>query len=248
MARVSISVRGGFARPRRRHVPPNAFSGPRVIRRHEKFAVPHRILFSGRTRRRRQIRAQNASSNPKLTLCTLPVELQLKIMDHLDKPSRIALGLTSKHFADVTRLSKTDLTDRPCLVRWCTPGPCSERRYTQHISDRRILMLQLKTWFPRSQRLCWVCLKYTPIKGHKWHFTARVNTLDGNHIDLAFLNKRPVTRVWAHARCMNLNGLTNGRDLGKWAVRTAGAAGGLDTYHTVFSGRLRPAGLEVYEH
>ncbi|OAP62360.1 hypothetical protein AYL99_04563 [Fonsecaea erecta] len=242
MARVAFSVRTSLACPKRRQLPPDTFSGPRIIRRHDKFAVPPRILFSGRTRRKRQIRAQNASNHSKLTLWTLPIDLQLEIMNHLDKPSRIILGLTSKHFADLSQLSKTDLTDRPSLVQWRTAAPGSQR-YTQHISDRRILMLQLRTYFPRNRRLCWICLKYTPIHGHAWHFTARVNTLDGNHIDLPFLNERPVRRVWAHARCMNLNGLNSGRDLGSWAVRTAGAAGGRDTY---FWGRL-VAGLELYK-
>ncbi|EXJ75679.1 uncharacterized protein A1O5_00186 [Cladophialophora psammophila CBS 110553] len=247
MTRVAFSV--GFsllARPKRRCAPPDPSTAPRVIRRHAKFAVPHRIL-SGRARRRRQIRTQNASSIPKLRLWNLPTDLQLEIMDHLDKPSRIVLGLTSKHFADITSLSKTDLTDRPSLVEWRTPGPNSERRYTPHISDRRILMLQLETYFPRNRRLCWICLKYTPIKKSKWHATSRVNTVDGNHIDLPFLRERPVRRVWAHERCMNLKGWTHGHNVGAWAVRTAGVAGGRDTYYAVNS-RLPPASQEVYKH
>ncbi|KIW98528.1 uncharacterized protein Z519_00189 [Cladophialophora bantiana CBS 173.52] len=96
MAQAAFSV--GFsllARLKRRCAPPDPSTAPRVIRRYAKFTVSLRIL-NGRARSRRQIRGQNASSIPMLRLWNLPTDLQLEIMDHLNKPSRIALGLTSK--------------------------------------------------------------------------------------------------------------------------------------------------------
>ena len=143
-------------------------------------------------------------------------------------------------------------------------------QYTPSISDRHILMLQLRPCellspeirppnktllvpisFLNLQsttnityqsvmklgctRLCWLCLKYTPFATTRgpWHSTTQVNTLGGNALPAATLRK-PLRRVWAHARCIrhfNHGGAVNGRILAFTCLRRwEGLAGGLDNF------------------
>lgn len=143
----------------------------------------------------------------------------------LDVPSRICLGLTSKFLASMSLTVSTDLTDQPTLVRFhtkCHIPPCV---FTRHISDRRILLLELKTWMPQGLRLCWICLKFSKIGSSKWHSTRQIRFDGYSRIRLPALDQLRLPAIHCHDACM-----TSGRTLADWARRTPGASGGFSRF------------------
>jgi hypothetical protein len=101
--------------------------------------------------RRRQNAADYDATKP--TIMRLPNEILSMVFELLDVPSRVCLGLTSKVFAQMTSSIDTACNDQPSIVRFhkkCSVLPCT---YTRHISDRRIMLLQLKSWMPYGHRL-----------------------------------------------------------------------------------------------
>ncbi|KAJ9602391.1 hypothetical protein H2200_013246 [Cladophialophora chaetospira] len=190
-------------------------------------------------------RAKKNTNARRLSFLGLPIDLIYLISDKLDDPSRISLGLTCKALAlvmTVLRRVKICINDSPTFLSTVLPRP----RYTRHgrrlyrieltptFSDRRILLLQLKPFMPRSHRLCWMCCKYTPITGSRWHETSQVNTLGNNALTIERLKNYPLRKVYAHEHCMTEHNV-HGRALGKWCLGTAGAAGGKDTYEPTVS-------------
>jgi hypothetical protein len=187
------------------------------------------------------------------------------VTDFLDVASLISLGLACKalaflttRFVPIARATMlndfpTFTAERVLVAHNGPPAPAAVTptiQYTPTFSDRRVLMLQLRPFMPRTHRLCWVCLVYTPIRirggadgddndndnndndnDHGWHATSRVYTTGGNALNIARLLERPVVRVHAHRRCMAMFNLVNGRQLGDWCLGTAGACGGRDMFH-----------------
>ncbi|KIW72519.1 hypothetical protein PV04_00704 [Phialophora macrospora] len=276
MARVRSTTaalaRTRTARPRRRrHVPPN-WRFLFYLRRHARFTVPNQILNT--ISRPRRSRVNNTPS--RVPLLALPDDILYRVTDFLDVASLISLGLTCKALAFLTTRSfsiaqTTTLNDFPTFtaerVLVAHNGPAAvipTIQYTPTFSDRRILMLQLRPFMPRTHRLCWMCLVYTPIRAaadeddHGWHATSRVNTTGGNALNIDHLLERPVLRVHAHRRCMAMFNLVNGRQLGDWCLGTAGASGGRDTFHPALArnhdetvdgpATLRLGGLAMWVH
>ena len=162
------------------------------------------------------------------------------VFSELDVPSRICLGLTSKFFAGMSSMVSTELNDLPSIVKYhhrCPKPPCP---YVNHISDRRILMLELKRWMPRGYRLCWICCKYSKIdKTSKWHSTTRMDLGSPNRINLPALVDLHLRRVFCHHKCLD-----SGRALSKWVWAQPGASGGF----TRFTGSCNPPPLgHVYD-
>ncbi|EXJ79103.1 hypothetical protein A1O3_08604 [Capronia epimyces CBS 606.96] len=195
-----------------------------IKRKHSGFVVPSSILTPAKQARKVRQRRRNAMpfDTKKAKFSALPNEILLMVFSHLDVPSRITLGLTCRFFAAMSQCVPTDLNDKPSVVKYhakCQNPPCL---YANHISDRRILLLQIKNWMPRGYRLCWVCLKYTKIgrsAGHRWHSTTRVR-FDG-YCRLNLPATDGLREIHAHRDCSR-----SGPDLHWWAVANPGAAGG----------------------
>ncbi|EXJ96345.1 hypothetical protein A1O1_01471 [Capronia coronata CBS 617.96] len=215
---------------------------PVFARKHQGFALPRSALPpAGRRGRKLQVRRSNAVVyNPtKPTLAGLPNEVLDMVFENLDVPSRISLGLVNKFFASMSQNVSTDLTDQPSVVRYhehCQALPCL---YTNHISDRRILLLQLKSWMPRGFRLCWVCLKYTRItrdNANTWTFTTRVR-FDG-FCRLNLLALIDLRDIHAHKSCCR-----GGIELASYANHTPGASGGFIRFGQIHA---PPSGVHIY--
>lgn len=170
----------------------------------------------------------------------LPNEIILQVFKQLDVPSRICLGLTSKFFAAMSRMVDTTLTDQQIVVKFhanCPNPPCV---YTTHISDRRLLLLSLKSYMPRGYRLCWKCALYTKITKSQWYSTTWVRFDSQDALDLETFRKIRSNQIWAHANCVS-----SGRHLAVWSLITPGASGGFSR----FLGTTNPpTGGHIYHH
>ena len=152
----------------------------------------------------------------------LPPEVLRNVYDHLDIPSRVTLSLTCKLFLEMSRHVDTGVTDLPSPVRMhmdCKHQSCI---FTNHISNRRILMLMLKTWMPHGYSLCWICLKYSRTSSSKWKATTQVNLVGLNRIRLPAIDALNVRQVKCHSKCLDPNVL--GVDV--WCYPRIGTAGG----------------------
>ncbi len=177
-----------------------------------------------RARKARYRKKHAAVFNPaKPALDDLPNDVLLVVFKHLDVPSRICLGVSSKFFAEMSTMVNTSLTDQPTVVRFhesCQKLPCM---FVNHISDRRILMLELKTWMPRNYRLCWVCVKYTRIDMSQWHTTTRQHFWGFGRLNLHAIDQAPTRKLYCHHECKS-----TGNILAKWMWNHPGASGGFD--------------------
>lgn len=175
----------------------------------------------------------------KLALSRLPNEVLALVYEYLDVPSRICLGLSNKFFARLSQIVSTDLTDGPSVVRFhenCQELSCL---YANHISDRRILLLQLKKWMPRGLRLCWICLKYSKIGkcgSLDWHSTTSVR-FDG-YCRLNLDATKGLRKIHCHHRCAD-----SASALSAYAMQTPGAAGGFIRFESV---KAPPDDVHVY--
>src|SRR4051812_17570941 len=101
-------------------------------------------IVTSTQRRKVSYRRKNAAiydPAKKTLLCTVSPEIVRIVYDKLDVPSRVSLSLTSKYFFEMSKKVDTGVTDLPSPVRMhpnCNDVPCV---YTNHLSDRRILML-----------------------------------------------------------------------------------------------------------
>lgn len=197
---------------------------PCYKRRNMSFKVPSSILTTARRRARKcQYRRKNAAAYDaaKPTIMQLPNEVLFMVFELLDVPSRVCLGLTSKVFAQMTRCVDTACNDQPSVVKFhqkCTVLPCT---YTHHISDRRIMLLQLKSWMPYGYRLCWVCLKYTKVGCSEWHCTTQVKFNGHDGLNVHAIQQAGMDKLYAHWKCIR-----SGHALAKWSRITPGASGG----------------------
>ncbi|KAI1614521.1 hypothetical protein EDD36DRAFT_230855 [Exophiala viscosa] len=151
------------------------------------------------------------------------------------------MGLTSKFFAQMAGMVDTALDDQASIVKFHRRCPLPPCMYTTHLSDRRILLLTLRSYMPWNYRLCWKCVKYTKISDSKWFFTTRIRLdgLDGLNLD-SFKNIRSDNKIWAHADCV-----MSGTHLAMWAIMTPGACGGF----CKFLGTTTPlVGGHLYHH
>ncbi|KIX07102.1 uncharacterized protein Z518_05079 [Rhinocladiella mackenziei CBS 650.93] len=188
---------------------------------------------------RRTRRNAIVDDGSQLTLQKLPNDVMLMVMKELDVPSRISLSLTNKLFAERVQMVSTVLNDRASIVKFHARCPSGACLYANHISDRRILLLQLHKWMPRGYRLCWKCQRYSKIKGTKWHCTTRVNFAGLGRLNIHAINQLGLWKVFCHDKC-----LPSGRELSKWVWETKGASGGFAR----FTGSPeRPSGGELYD-
>lgn len=175
--------------------------------------------------RKVQSRRKNAAKydrTKKTPVYTVPPEILRTVYDMLDIPSRVSLSLTSKYFYAMSKKVDTGLTDLPSPVKMhpkCNRLPCV---YTNHLSDRRILLLMLKKWMPHGTTLCWVCLKYTLTSKYKWKETNSVNLMGINRIRLDALDDLKVKKVRCHVGCLR------NQSLWSWTRKRPGTFGGFE--------------------
>ncbi|KAK5461212.1 hypothetical protein LTS15_003275 [Exophiala xenobiotica] len=202
-----------------------AGNAPCYKRRNMSFKVPSSILTTVRRRARKcqYRRRQNAATYDatKPTIMRLPNEILSMVFELLDVPSRVCLGLTSKVFAQMTSTIDTACNDQPSIVKFhkkCKFLPCT---YTHHITDRRIMLLQLKSWMPYGHRLCWKCLKYSKVARSQWHCTTQVKFTGHDGLNVHAIQQAGTDKLYAHAKC-----IVSGHVLAKWCRTTPGASGG----------------------
>ncbi|KAK5050772.1 hypothetical protein LTR84_003331 [Exophiala bonariae] len=208
-----------IANPRRTQPPPS--STKRYLK------VDDEIVTSNKRRKTKSRRKNAAVYDPtkKTMLYEVPPEIVRAIFDKLDVPSRVSLSLTSKFFYEISKKVDTGVTDLPSPVRMhakCHDMPCV---YTNHLSDRRILLLMLKSWMPHGTTLCWICMKYTRTSAEKWRETNAVNLLGLNRIALPALDLLNLRKVRCHDACLP----NKGRDaFYHWLRRRPGSFGGFE--------------------
>ena len=134
-------------------------------------------------------------------------------------PDLICLALTSKDLAAKVLAVTPSVNDEPTIVKVQVQLP-NERNYSHdesqhafdpsgpivhsqfsHISSRKQLLSQLRSYMPRGYRLCWICNRYTHHSKDSWlslPYAKRVRA-HGHHEEL--LSSLYPTDVQSPQRC-----------------------------------------------
>lgn len=156
------------------------------------------------------------------------------ILDRAALTDRIILALTCKTLARKikclpgARSIKTETSNTPVYIGVDYVFPKNERKNRPEarlsrtkfafFSTQRLNLLRLQPAMPPNFRLCWRCLKYTPIWNSTW-ISTNLTSVFAEPEHKAIITPMLPSRIWAHKRCVD-----NWKDLREICFNEPGAS------------------------